>query len=164
IQAAMRIPAEEDFNDDVAENFVAPFNPRGLSESKSGNGFRSCWKILEGCNLQFGFDELSQRAVVRAKRLPWRVDAGREVNDDFVRIVRAYLSEQFQRDFSKENVFEACMTLAAMSPFNPVNEYLDELEWDGSKRLDTWLMDYLGADDVPLNREIGRLVMIAAVR
>jgi predicted P-loop ATPase len=89
---------------------------------------------------------------------------GREVNDDFVRIVRLYLSKQFQRDFSKENVFEACMTLAAMSPFNPVNEYLDELKWDGTKRLDTWLTDYLGADDVPLNREIGRLVMIAAVR
>ena len=164
VAVAMRIPPEEDFDDDVAENFVAPFNPGGLSESKSPNGFRSCLKALAGCNLQFGFDELSQRAVVRAERLPWSVDAGREVNDDFVRIVRFYLLEQFQRDFSKENVFEACMTLAATSPFNPVNEYLDELEWDGTKRLDTWLIDYLGAENVPLNREIGRLVMIAAVR
>jgi predicted P-loop ATPase len=104
------------------------------------------------------------RAVVRAKRLPWDVEVGREVNDDFIRIVRLYLIEQFKTDFSKENVFEACMTLAAMCPFNPVNEYLDELEWDKTKRLDTWLIDYLGAEDVPLNREIGRLVMIAAVR
>ena len=82
VAMAMRIPVEEDFNDDVAENFVAPFNPGGLSESKSGSGFRSCLKALAGCNLQFGFDELSQRAVVRAERLPWSVDAGREVNDD----------------------------------------------------------------------------------
>ena len=164
IGQAMRIPVEEDFQDDVAENFVAPFEPRALKELKQGNSYRNCLKALDSCDLQLGFDELSQRAVVRAERLPWPVDVGREVNDEFVRIVRFYLIEQFRQDFSKENVFEACMTLAGFSRFNPVNEFLDELTWDGKKRIDTWLIDYLGAEDVAFNRAVSRLVLLAAVR
>jgi predicted P-loop ATPase len=78
--------------------------------------------------------------------------------------VRLYLLEQFGKDFSKENIFEACMSLAGLCRFNPVNDFLDGLTWDGKARLGTWLMDYLGAEDTPLNRAIGRLVLIAAVR
>jgi Primase C terminal 2 (PriCT-2)/Bifunctional DNA primase/polymerase, N-terminal len=44
---AMRIPVEEDFQDDVAENFIAPFTPQSLEETKQGNGFRSCLKTLD---------------------------------------------------------------------------------------------------------------------
>ena len=91
------------------------------------------------------------------------MDVGREVNDEFVRVVRFYLIEQFRQDFSKENVFEACMTLAGFSRFNPVNEFLDELTWDGKERIDTWLIDYLGAEDVAFNRAVSRLVLLAAV-
>lgn len=36
--------------------------------------------------------------------------------------------------------------------------------WDGQPRLDTWLADYCGAGDTPLNRAIGRLSLVAAVR
>jgi predicted P-loop ATPase len=56
------------------------------------------------------------------------------------------------------------MTLARMNGFNPVVEYLDTLSWDGTKRLDRWLVDYLGAEDTPFNRSVGRLVLLAAVR
>ena len=34
----------------------------------------------------------------------------------------------------------------------------------GMKRLDTWVIDYLGCEDTPLNRAIGRVVLIAACR
>jgi predicted P-loop ATPase len=36
--------------------------------------------------------------------------------------------------------------------------------WDKKKRLDTWVVDYLSCEDTPLNRAIGRKVLIAAVR
>lgn len=56
------------------------------------------------------------------------------------------------------------MTLAGFSRYNPVNEFLDELTWDGKKRIDTWLIDYLGVDDVAFNRAVSKLVLLAAVR
>jgi hypothetical protein len=48
--------------------------------------------------------------------------------------------------------------------FDPVRDYLDGLRWDGVPRLDTWLIKYGGADDTPLNRAIGRKMLVAAVR
>src|SRR5262249_34011278 len=41
---------------------------------------------------------------------------------------------------------------------------LDGLQWDGQPRLDTWLTEYCRAEDNPLNRAIGRKVLMAAVR
>jgi hypothetical protein len=48
--------------------------------------------------------------------------------------------------------------------FDPVRDYLDGLRWDGVKRLDCWLVRYCGAEDTPLNRAIGRKMLVAAVR
>jgi predicted P-loop ATPase len=45
-----------------------------------------------------------------------------------------------------------------------VCDYLDGLQWDGQKRLDTWVIRYLGAEDTPLNRAFGRKMLVAAVR
>jgi predicted P-loop ATPase len=35
------------------------------------------------------------------------------------------------------------------------------LTWDGVSRLDTWLIDFLGAEDTKLNRGIGKLTLVA---
>ena len=54
--------------------------------------------------------------------------------------------------------------LARQNSFHPILRYLDALQWDGQLRLDTWLIDHLGAEDIPLNRAVGRITLIAAVR
>lgn len=48
--------------------------------------------------------------------------------------------------------------------FDPVRDYLDGLRWDGVPRLGTWIVDYCGAPPTELNRTIGRIMLIAAVR
>lgn len=48
--------------------------------------------------------------------------------------------------------------------FHPVLDYLSRLQWDGTPRLDTWLVRYGGADDTPYVRAVGRLPLLAAVR
>jgi putative DNA primase/helicase len=45
-----------------------------------------------------------------------------------------------------------------------VVDYLNGLKWDGTPRLDGWLSTYLGAEETPLNRAIGRATLVAAVR
>ncbi|NOZ33197.1 MAG: hypothetical protein GXP01_09045, partial [Alphaproteobacteria bacterium] len=42
--------------------------------------------------------------------------------------------------------------------------YLKGLVWDGVDRLDIWLIDFMEAEDTPLNRAIAKIVLVAAVR
>lgn len=47
--------------------------------------------------------------------------------------------------------------------YHPVKEYLGSLIWDGTPRLDTLLIDYLGAEDTPYVRAVTRKTLVAAV-
>lgn len=47
--------------------------------------------------------------------------------------------------------------------YHPVKEYLGSLKWDGTPRLDTLLIDYLGAEDTPYVRAVTRKTLVAAV-
>ena len=47
--------------------------------------------------------------------------------------------------------------------YHPVKEYLSGLSWDGIPRLDTILIDYLGAEDTDYVRAVTRKTMVAAV-
>lgn len=53
--------------------------------------------------------------------------------------------------------------VSAERPYHPIKNYLDKLEWDGTERLDTLLIDYLGAEDTPFARAVTRKTMCAAV-
>lgn len=47
--------------------------------------------------------------------------------------------------------------------FNDVTDYLEGLSWDGVPRLDTLLIDYLGAEDTAYTRAVTRKAFTAAV-
>lgn len=49
--------------------------------------------------------------------------------------------------------------------FHPVRSYLQSLEWDGVKRLDTWLREYMGATEQPAEyiSAVGSRFLISAV-
>ena len=74
------------------------------------------------------------------------------------------IDEQFgfrpRRDFFDAVVSDACQR----GKFHPVRDYLDALSWDGTPRLDDWLVTYFGAEDKPYTRAVGAIVLIAAVR
>lgn len=48
--------------------------------------------------------------------------------------------------------------------FHPVCDYLDGLKWDGVQRIDSWLTTYCGATPSKLNKAVGALTLMAAVR
>ena len=58
---------------------------------------------------------------------------------------------------------EAVERVAYERRVHPVLEYLEDLEWDGIKRLGSWLTTYLGATNSPLNKAFGRAFLISAV-
>lgn len=53
--------------------------------------------------------------------------------------------------------------LAQQYRINPLRQYFKSFSWDGVKRLDSWLIDYLGTKDTPYTRAIGRKWLISAV-
>lgn len=67
-------------------------------------------------------------------------------------------------DPGKDNVYDAAMTLAHRNQYHPVLNYLDSLEWDGVKRIDGWMSEYLGAEETDFNYAISAITLIAAVR
>ncbi len=54
--------------------------------------------------------------------------------------------------------------IARQNARNPVKDFFRSVTWDKTPRLDSWLIDYAGAANTELNREFGKLWLIAAVR
>jgi len=55
------------------------------------------------------------------------------------------------------------MLYATDHQYNPVVDYLNGTAWDGTPRLDTLLVDYLGAEDTPYVRAVTRKALVACV-
>ena len=87
-----------------------------------------------------------------------------EFSDAVSAILRQMIVDRYDFDPGKDNVNDAAIALCVENSFDPVLEYLNGLAWDGDARLSTWLAAYLGADSSPLNGEVGRLALVAAVR
>jgi len=64
---------------------------------------------------------------------------------------------------SVEIAGQAVQTVAKDRPFHPVRDYLNSLVWDGTKRIDTWLNTYLGAEQNDYTAAVGSRWLISAV-
>lgn len=65
-----------------------------------------------------------------------------------------------RRDYFDAVIADTCQR----NRFHPVRDYLDGLTWDGKPRIDTWLIDYAGAEDKAYVRAVGAIVLMAAAR
>lgn len=101
-------------------------------------------------------------------RYPWRTprrkfeDQWRNFDESSLRI---YLNEKY--GFSGlQYVVDAFFDLANYEArrVHPVRDKIKAEQWDGVQRLDTVLVDYLGAEDSPLSRAMTRKTFIAAVK
>lgn len=64
---------------------------------------------------------------------------------------------------AKNVVEDAIAAHAAERAFSPLADYLNGTTWDGTPRIETWLIHHLGAADTRLNRQFGRKFLIASV-
>lgn len=75
--------------------------------------------------------------------------------------LRWYLEHNY-RICAREKTYDALAIIGREHEVNRVKEYLDSLIWDGVKRIDTLLIDYLGAEDNVYTRAVMRKTMVAA--
>lgn len=115
--------------------------------------------LLKG---KLAFDEFANRGLVLGS-LPWNSATERRQWTD---IDDAGLRHYLERTYDitgKERIYDAAALCAHKHSINDVKDYLQRLVWDGVKRLDTLLVDYLGANDTPYTRAVIRKSLTAAV-
>ena len=74
-----------------------------------------------------------------------------------------YLSHNRNFEMPLEKIKNAILEICDRSSYHPIQEYLNELEWDGEERLDYWLIKGCGVEDNIYTREVGRKWLTAAV-
>lgn len=93
--------------------------------------------------------------------LPWDRKATQWGNRDDANL-RIYLEENYAIT-GKDKIKDATAAVLTRHKFHPIREYLNGLQWDGTERLDRLIIDYIGAEDTPLNRAMTRKHFTAAV-
>lgn len=141
-----------------------------LERDKAGQVKSTVQNILlilnnaDGLKGNIRVNELTGQAEA-IKDLPWRKVCGERsrawTNSDDARL-RVYL-ERVYGIHGKDRVIDSFTDVAEASRYHPIKEYLQGLRWDNTPRVDTLLIDYLGADDTPLTRAVTRKFMVAAV-
>ena len=94
--------------------------------------------------------------------LPWeQVKPG--WSDSDTASLKVYLSQNYNI-YSPAKTKDALLSVATRRSYHPIKEYLDNLpHWDNIKRVETLLIDYLGAEDNLYTRAVTRKTLIAAV-
>ena len=107
-------------------------------------------------------NEMDHNIVVR-KSLPWRKITGASQWVDADDAALRFYLERTYGVASKDKIFDAVNVVAGENKFHPVREYLEGCSWDGVPRVETLLIDYLGAEDNAYTRAVTRKALAAAV-
>jgi predicted P-loop ATPase len=95
-------------------------------------------------------------------KLSWK-QVKRGWNDSDMSALKVYFDKTYGV-WSPTKTKEALIAVAAERAYHPIKEYLDALPaWDGIERLNTLLIDYLGAEDNDYSRAVIRKTLVAAV-
>ena len=105
---------------------------------------------------------LHRDGIDAGEGLPWKQIKPGWNDSDFASL-KVYLNKGYGV-YAPTKTKDALLAVASERAYHPVKEYLDALpEWDGVKRVDTLLTDYLGAEDSAYTRAVIRKTLAAAV-
>lgn len=140
-----------------------------LEVDKNGNPLKTtnnillileCDPVLKG---KIAYNAFSNRGQILGP-VPWdsSVKDKRDWVDNDDSGLRHYL-EKYYGLYVVNKTNDALETLFKLNSFHPIKDYLEAIDWDGVERVDTLLIDYLGAEDSQYVREVTRKTLLAAV-
>ena len=144
---------------------------KGINEKTGKEYIIKCGEnaelIIKNCFRDIlAFDEFRRVEVIR-KDLPWRKkEFPHKTYESWTGADDARLRHWFETKWnfnSRPLVQDAFIEVARQNSFHPIKEYLEAQTWDGVKRVETFFIDYLGADNSPYIREVTRKWFTAAV-
>ena len=105
-----------------------------------------------------------EQREVALKDLPWRkvISGNRNLTDTDDAAIRHYIENTYNIS-GTQKVQDAVKVVMMRNGFHPVRDYLDSLEWDGEERVESLLIDYLGAEDNEYVKAVTRKALMAAV-
>jgi predicted P-loop ATPase len=106
------------------------------------------------------YDEFAVAAVA-SKPAPWGAKGAWTDHED--RLAADWLQRHCGIHLPIHVVAEAVQLVARENSFDPVRTYLDGLRWDGTKRVETWLSLYLGAESSRYTTAVGERWLTSAV-
>ena len=171
------------FKDAQAAGWV-PVTPQGADGAEVGHGgarqaagrkpgasVPELINLLAGLPIKFGFNERTGKhtfdLLSSIKGVALAVGNQQQVDDMAARQIAALLSHMTGRDITPAKAFDVMHTAGDANKYDPAREMLfalvQNVPWDGTPRLDTWLSTYLGVTDTPLHRAWGRLTVLALI-
>jgi len=110
------------------------------------------------------FDDFAQSIVVR-QPLPWESATGPFPRpwEDADEVRTAEWLQLRGVNVAPMVVGRAIGAVARDHRIHPVRDWLDNLRWDGTPRIETWTSTYLGADPTAFHHTVGALWLISAV-
>ncbi|MDF2882945.1 MAG: phage related protein [Clostridiaceae bacterium] len=116
--------------------------------------------LLKG---KIAYNEFSNKIVIKGN-LPWRK------KDDFSDWIdtddsglRSFI-EKYRKISNTSKYNDAIALVVSKNSFHPVKDLFNSLEWDGIPRIETLLIDYLGANDTLYTRFIMKKWLVAGVK
>lgn len=123
--------------------------------------FHNTIEALLALGVEFSFDEFKGQKVIGGHYLQ---EYAGPLTDRAEVFLRRAIRLRWEFDVKKEPLHEAITELCEVKRFDSLRDHLESLPpWDGSPRLDTWLIDYCGAKDSPMVRQAGAAFLTAAV-
>ena len=109
------------------------------------------------------FDEFTCRTLL-IKRPPWEQAFNRRAwKDADDAELLTWLQQNGIPATAISTVVDAVRMVAERHRFDALKDYLNNLVWDGKRRLDHWIVTNLDAEDSDLARAMGRMFLISAV-
>jgi predicted P-loop ATPase len=91
-------------------------------------------------------------------------DVGGQISDEALSMIRVMIRDAYDFNPGKNNTWDAINLVCREHGYHPIKDYLSSVKWDGVARIDTWMIDHLGAPDTPFVRGVSRIVLVASVR
>jgi predicted P-loop ATPase len=113
-----------------------------------------------------GFDEMLRAPTLLhdiGQPIGGEITEPRPLTDKDVIDIQEWMQDAGLKRLARETVRDAIESYARDHSYHPVLNYLGSLGWDGTARLDGWLVNYLGAEQTPYTQAIGRMFLISMV-
>lgn len=156
-----------DFESDIESENDDDWVLELATDGKSNNlpTIDNCMKICQKDKRLRGkiaYNTFTRRHTVLGA-MPWNSESeSRDWSDVDDAGLRHYI-ENLYGIKGKAAITDAWSLVSMENSYNPVYDYLTGLKWDGIKRLETFFVDYLGADNNEYTRASTRKTLVAAV-
>lgn len=156
--------AQEDFQDPVDGQDDNKWKGK-LSRNKNGleSSLENLLLIMQHDPMltSIVFNQMADNLEIKGE-VPWR-HPNKFWRDADDAQLEAYLANRYA-EFAKVKIKTAITKAADDRSYHPVREYLDNLpEWDGEKRVDTLLVDYLDAENCEYVHAVTRKTLCGAI-